>query len=540
MPKIPIESARVNVVGGFTQPQTGGGVLGGIADAASDLGKFMAAEEKRDAAAYVSKATSDFQLQEIQEFEKLQTEHDDLDTFSSTYMQGYNERLQAYTAAAPNQQASELLSARGDQLRTQFGAKAIGFQQKEKTTQRLAAYEETSTNYAATVSTNYGALDSVLQMFANDVAVAKNLQTVSETKAFSTEGRSKIVRAAIEGLSNRDPWAAEREIRSGKFDDVLGGGKGKTLAQLEKAQETMTARNNMKLEIAEMQTGHTRAQRELTNPTVIKQEADDQAQRGVVLVDTAKSATGLSSSQAATDTYLTDQFYDLVYKPKLNENGSGNPLDPEDVDLVGISKLTQDVRDAYAADLISKKRAGEMLSGLEPLIPQSIEHLEDGNVGSEYKSLIQGLDQHLNIVYDTSTASGAMKKRAAMNAIIPEFLQEAEASGIDLGAATQDKEQSAKVIGGLKSAMDSYIRGEVPQTLLLDKQPNSVITGDTKHSFSAQEGQETATPDGTVSSVITNPIPKGLTPVKDANGKTIYQDKNSNLFDVINGKKVKL
>ena len=534
MPKINIYTPSSNVPSGVmaqtTSPFT---QAGKVVDAYSE---YLEKEQKKDAVAYVSKATSEMQLQEIEEFDNLKNTHDNLDTLTQTYKEGFNMRKQAYIDAAPSEDAKMLFSSRADSLSTQFLGNAMQFQTSEKETIRLQGYDDNINRYAATVATNFGLLEQTLSLHATDMQVAKDVQSVGETEKYTRAGRDAIVAGAFDGLMRTSPGRAKQELLSGAYDDVFGAKKAQYLDMADRKIQALSNKQEKQGLIDDLRTGFSRAEREAAGETFMQTVEDDMINRGVNYTLSALDLSASIKGGTADPSKATSNM--------LNKDLRKMVKNKEDMSIVEVSDFVSNVRGSIATGAINAKDGAGYLMMAQPLINAAINSgsEDDGTWFTnppEYGTFIRGMESRsVNMIPD-SVPDAARKREEMMMVLAPRIISKAKEAGVDLSGELTDKQRFdlGKVS---QAAIRDYVRTEVPalSTLNISDSIDGAITADGDVIRTpADSSKPKAIPDVTVNSVLNSKIPEGAIP--RGKGRWSYPN-DASIYKYVNGKETKV
>jgi hypothetical protein len=206
---VPVLPTDVNVTGEIVQAVGRG------------IESFRIEADKREAAAYVSEQRANLELSQLQRFNQLKTSHEDVDTFTDTFLDAYDTDVENLVENAPNPLAAESIQNNAEALRTRFGIKAIQFQSNQKTAAQKGSLRTGINSRVNTVLSFPDEFESVIQQLDGDFAAAESIMTPAELADFKVSTMSLMAEAKVRAETNRDPFTAEELLDTEEFQAII-------------------------------------------------------------------------------------------------------------------------------------------------------------------------------------------------------------------------------------------------------------------------------------------------------------------------------
>ena len=481
MPTIPIENYKVGVVGNFNNAQVD--TTSPLAQGLKIIGEAQLKMEERDAVDYVSTQFSQFQLDQLKQFQDLSVNSANVDKFTDDYLSGYDTGASPLIENAPNQQAKELMQEQLTKFRTSMGMKAIQFQASEKMAIRKDNFQNTIQNIANTIADNPELAPELYKTAEGAAAAARAMGTFKEDAEID-DILSKLKPIEAQAWLNKDPVRFKQDLASGVYDKALKEGR---IFWEDKADKAIKQNaDELSLQLG-LDTKNAAVQNALSG--VFTLEDAKSLGQTEELVSSAIQATGFTDPKMA----VYQQLSDMV----LLVDGENPQQEAE---------LANRIRLARNNKLISNTDAKNFLKDITFSTPENKSEIESGGYKG-WNQTTQMVNSYIND-YTQDPIVRMQTKKLIMGSILKE-IETKGGSPKDL-----DAQGKAKFLESVRKTIDFVVKEQNPEYAILGKTVNNLAKDGRKLTPVPIDNENKAIPDANIQMPAVTPlaISKGLEP----------------------------
>jgi len=218
MPKIPVytstvDSNRIPSGRSASAADFGGDMgLGSVSKAtgqvANDATRLYQQQQERQATAFVAEQSAQLQLRQLQRLREMQTDGEDINSFSDRFIDGLTKEIDTIQDQAPNGLAKSAFKERALSLQTSLVLKANEFEATERANQQRVAMSNSLDSIANATFLDPKNYNQYKQQAAEVIESSKRILTPSEREKLASSAMEGLAVSRIRATIARNPYAA--------------------------------------------------------------------------------------------------------------------------------------------------------------------------------------------------------------------------------------------------------------------------------------------------------------------------------------------
>jgi hypothetical protein len=257
MARIPVSTPQTSVEGySKNYARSEDSVANAIVTGVTDTVQMQMKLDERDAAAYTTKAFSDFQVNEMMALDEEKQSGDPKD-FTARYVGNYDKRLQSYIDAAPDDIARSLIADRGYKFKDSMVAKSLTYEATQRQVDAMVGLDTAETNYYTMGESNPDQIPDLIAQYNGDLRGTQGRLTPKQMYDRQTKFSKNIYQRAATNMIEHDPGQFLTRMDKGELDSLYAGNeaqKEKDRKLAEKSQNAIIKRSAIDDELAKVNT----------------------------------------------------------------------------------------------------------------------------------------------------------------------------------------------------------------------------------------------------------------------------------------------